>query len=536
MATFFHFQSLHYLSPHKLFLFHKQPEQHPQLGLHTFEHPSPKHLTICACSIKKSRGNRKSVSNVKLCSDIREFVSAVGLPEDHVPSFKELLEHGRNDLAYIVRRRGYKLIKELLANSTEKNFQGSDTAKCLAEKHDAISNHEDNSRGQGEKAIDGLEDVSLSTEASIMENHTLSSSVDSGLNYGDDSSIPMQSSYNLAFEEKALHKLKGQDETANDMSDENPLSTEVLSLENYSGSSSVVEALNSNDSSCTTTNASVNLSLEEKVSKFIQNGELDTIEDNVYGMLNDSGAKEHKGFIDSENEIESQPKILVKEQLEHVHSDGNAALTVNRSLFPSKQITRPVTATHHVRDNNSSAEGKVGADFDKELDIETSKRENQFEINNLKIMLHQKELELSQLKEQIEKEKLALSVLLAKAETEINKAKKLISEKDAELSAAEESLSGLEEVQIQYCGDGEIVEVTGSFNGWHHRIKMDPQPSTSVVDPIGSRPSRLWSSVLWLYPGVYEIKFIVDGHWKIDPQRESITRCHICNNILRVYG
>ncbi|RVW12997.1 Protein PTST-like 3, chloroplastic [Vitis vinifera] len=101
--------------------------------------------------------------------------------------------------------------------------------------------------------------------------------------------------------------------------------------------------------------------------------------------------------------------------------------------------------------------------------------------------VHQKELELSQLKKQIEKEKLALTILQTKAETEISKAQKIVLEKDAELNAAEESLSGLKEVQIQYSGDGEIVEVAGSFNGWHHRIKMDPQPSSSSKEPVGSR-------------------------------------------------
>uniref|UniRef100_A0A7N2L2S5 Uncharacterized protein n=1 Tax=Quercus lobata TaxID=97700 RepID=A0A7N2L2S5_QUELO len=59
---------------------------------------------------------------------------------------------------------------------------------------------------------------------------------------------------------------------------------------------------------------------------------------------------------------------------------------------------------------------------------------------------------------------LALSNLQTKAEAKISKAQKLISEKDAELQAAEGSLSGLEEVQIQYFGEGEIVEVSGSFN------------------------------------------------------------------------
>nr|XP_016493933.1 PREDICTED: uncharacterized protein LOC107813214 [Nicotiana tabacum] len=52
---------------------------------------------ICA-SIKKPSASRKVKSNVDLCNDIREFLSSVGLPEDHVPTMKELSQHGRCDL------------------------------------------------------------------------------------------------------------------------------------------------------------------------------------------------------------------------------------------------------------------------------------------------------------------------------------------------------------------------------------------------------------------------------------------------------
>ncbi|XP_039062910.1 protein PTST homolog 3, chloroplastic-like isoform X1 [Hibiscus syriacus] len=153
--------------------------------------------------------------------------------------------------------------------------------------------------------------------------------------------------------------------------------------------------------------------------------------------------------------------------------------------------------------------------------LQTIGRDDLIEINHLKFMLHQKELELSHLKERIEKEKMALSSLKTKAEMEIQKAQKLVSEKDAELQAAEESLSGLQEVQLEYSGDGEIVEVSGSFNGWHHRIKMDHKPSSTIENPIKSSKFKIWSTVLWLYPGVYEIKFIVDGEWKLDPERDN---------------
>lgn len=43
------------------------------------------------------------------------------------------------------------------------------------------------------------------------------------------------------------------------------------------------------------------------------------------------------------------------------------------------------------------------------------------------------------------------------------------------------------QVQIEFCGDGDVVELAGSFNGWHHRIELDPQQSTSALDLDGSR-------------------------------------------------
>ncbi|KAI7742730.1 hypothetical protein M8C21_020305, partial [Ambrosia artemisiifolia] len=161
-------------------------------------------------------------------------------------------------------------------------------------------------------------------------------------------------------------------------------------------------------------------------------------------------------------------------------------------------------------------------------------QEDQAEINRIKVMLHNKELELSELKEQIEKNKQALSELQAKAEMEISKAQKLLLDKDAELLAAEESLSGLKQVQVEYWGEGETVQVAGSFNGWHHAVTLDPQPSSSITDPVELSNTRLWRSMLWLYPGIYEIKFIVDGKWMIDPMKEVVYRGSIQNNVLRV--
>ncbi|XWS66834.1 hypothetical protein CRYUN_Cryun05aG0235000 [Craigia yunnanensis] len=430
MATLFHFPILQSLSSHKP-LFSQKPQQWLSWKIH--EYPSGRNLKIYAFSIKRPRSGRKVKSNEELCNDIREFIAAVGLPEDHVPSMKELSQHGRNDLANIVRRRGYKLIKKLLTSSPVTDVDGFNAEKSLIEKH---CDSEVTFEGQNQKGKNAILDASLASEVFCTENNLIGVDVDSN-------------DHNC-MKENIIHTLVDQKE----------------------------------------------------------------IED---AMVED---------------VATQSRTSSQECSEHAYG---AAITLNGSTTVAKQVAPPVAVNYlSWSHDNMEAQMLQGDDLREDLNSESTEGDSQIEINHLKFMLHQKELELSRLKEQIEKEKIAFSSLQTKAETEIHKAQKLVSEKDAELHAAEESLLGLEEVQIEYAGDGEIVEVAGSFNGWHHRIKMDPKPSSTIKNPIDSRKSKIWSTMLWLYPGIYEIKFIVDGQWKIDPQRESTTKGGICNNILQV--
>ncbi|XP_034913846.1 protein PTST homolog 3, chloroplastic isoform X1 [Populus alba] len=623
MATLYKLPSFVSISYHKPFVYHKQQQlQQREINRAT-----------CACSIKKPRGSRKVKNNVELCNDLREFLSTFGLPEGRVPSIKELQDHGRNDLANIVRRRGYKLIRDLLSSSTESDSDElPNMEKNLAKGQDAINHSADiiATEGQDEK----VKDCSLSTEGTITKNHS-GNNVEVEHKSAGQICMPIESPVDLSLEKKALYDVEQpdekfqiivedrllssslstfeqQDEEVKCMVEDNPMSTSLYDVEQQGeedlsmvnqfslsakvsiadsnlGVLNVYPDLNSNEDTSMPVETSANFSfekqvkydsvqdekvgigagemslssgvsdtqyyanvknisglidnsnscmpasssLEEKVAQFIQNGDLDTIEDNVHGLSNGSGSGESKGFREPENMTEDHSKISSEENYENAVGESDTTSTLNENLLTSMQVVPSVRVSQALR-NESPAEGLASADVDKDLDIETSKKDNQVEINHLKFVLHQKELELSQLKEQIEKEKLALSALQTKAEREISKAQKLISEKDAELLVAEESLSGLVEVEVQYCGNGEMVEVAGSFNGWHHPVRLDPQPSSSIKDHFGSRKSRLWSAMLWLYPGLYEIKFIVDGHWRVDPQMESVTKGGICNNVLRV--
>ncbi|KAL1820098.1 hypothetical protein ACET3Z_014967 [Daucus carota] len=443
MATLFHFPAFVSFHPHKNLSFS------PPFKIYSY--PTSQISTISASLSKKPRVRKKVRSDEDLCSDIREFMSEFRFPQDHLPSFKELSEHGRQDLAYIVRRRGYKFIKELLATSVNMKTVEND----LAGKVDIGAAVNTN---QQDEVDDSVEAVNLSSKFPITEDGS------DGITYGSE----------FHMDRKGFTSVESSNES----------------------------------------------SLQEQVANFIQNGELSMIEDS------DLSVAEGQTVFESED---------TTEELSSNQTDAAKTLdTDNESL--SQQVETSSSESSRRKDFFPTDDGLSSADHSDNSDIETRKKENEVEISRLKFILHQKELELSELKQHIEKEKLALSLLQSRAETEISTAQKLVSDKDAELQAAEQALSGLQEVQIQYEGPGESVEVAGSFNGWHQRIKMDPQPSSTpnIVDVMRRRSFTLWRTVLWLYPGTYEIKFIVDGHWKTDPERESVTRGTIHNNILRV--
>lgn len=63
------------------------------------------HLFVSSCTSnvlvlfrggsEQLKATRTAKSNAELCNELREFNSMAGLPENHVPSMKELCQHGR---------------------------------------------------------------------------------------------------------------------------------------------------------------------------------------------------------------------------------------------------------------------------------------------------------------------------------------------------------------------------------------------------------------------------------------------------------
>ncbi|KAJ4960016.1 hypothetical protein NE237_019926 [Protea cynaroides] len=114
-----------------------------------------------------------------------------------------------------------------------------------------------------------------------------------------------------------------------------------------------------------------------------------------------------------------------------------------------------------------------------------------------------------------------LAILQGKMTLTISEAQKLVEEKQRRIDGAQRALLLLRTTCIIWPTPASEVLLSGSFDGWASQRKME-------------RSGGLFSLCLKLYPGRYEIKFIVDGVWKTDPLRPIVHNNGYENNLLIV--
>ncbi|KAF9623818.1 hypothetical protein IFM89_005403 [Coptis chinensis] len=131
-----------------------------------------------------------------------------------------------------------------------------------------------------------------------------------------------------------------------------------------------------------------------------------------------------------------------------------------------------------------------------------------------------RETEIMKARDKLRSLRAQLAVLQGKmALTKIEAQKKTLV-KQKKIRDARKALSLLRTACIIWPNSASEVLLAGSFDGWTSQRKMER-----------SSPG-IFSLCLKLYPGRYEIKFIVDGEWKIDPLRPIANHYGYQNNLL----
>ncbi|CAN4124403.1 unnamed protein product [Withania somnifera] len=115
-----------------------------------------------------------------------------------------------------------------------------------------------------------------------------------------------------------------------------------------------------------------------------------------------------------------------------------------------------------------------------------------------------------------------LAILEGKMALALTDAKKLLEKKQKRIDGASKALRFLRTTKIVWHNSASEVLLSGSYDGWTTQRKME------------KLNNGVFSISLKLYPGSYEIKFIVDGTWKVDPLRPVVRNNGHENNLLIV--
>ncbi|EOA37485.1 hypothetical protein CARUB_v10011637mg [Capsella rubella] len=131
-----------------------------------------------------------------------------------------------------------------------------------------------------------------------------------------------------------------------------------------------------------------------------------------------------------------------------------------------------------------------------------------------------KENEIIHAQNKLRSTRAKLAVLEGKMAMAIIDAQRIVREKQRRIDHASRALRLLRTASIVWPNSASEVLLTGSFDGWSTQRKMK------------KAENGVFSLSLKLYPGKYEIKFIVDGQWKVDPLRPIVTCGGYENNLL----
>eukprot|EP01018_Ginkgo_biloba_P021493 Gb_37906 [translate_table: standard] len=145
------------------------------------------------------------------------------------------------------------------------------------------------------------------------------------------------------------------------------------------------------------------------------------------------------------------------------------------------------------------------------------------ELEEASDALEFRETEIMNTRAKLRSTRAKLAALEGKMAMEIMEVRKVIEEKEQKLQEAQKVLNLMRIARIVWPNSGSEVLLAGSFDGWTSRRKM--LKSSAGVFVVS----------LHLYPGRYEIKFIVDGIWRVDPQRPVVYNNGFENNLLLIY-
>ncbi|KAL6190009.1 hypothetical protein ACLB2K_036410 [Fragaria x ananassa] len=219
------------------------------------------------------------------------------------------------------------------------------------------------------------------------------------------------------------------------------------------------------------------------------------------GVLQDEKLQMKEGAIESEgrNDLDSHDEVIkykqVRSRMQHLESELSSVL-------------------HYLRSKTSNVAPKemgMITPGDESSSDDLRKLSDVWEFQENEIMHAQNKLRSTRAKLAVLEGKMAMAIIDVQKKVEL---------KQKRVNDARRALRLLRTALIVWTNSASEVLLAGSYDGWATQRKME-RSSTGI-----------FSVSLKMYPGRYEIKFIVDGEWRIDPLRPIVRNNGFENNIL----
>ncbi|KAK9063415.1 hypothetical protein SSX86_017285 [Deinandra increscens subsp. villosa] len=315
----------------------------------------------------------------------------------------------------------------------------------------------------------------------------------------------------------------------NDDDDVRELQTKVEEYEPSSGSS------NSSQHSASPTGRSLEMLAEEDtgvegiLSRLEKHRSLSFdihMEKNMPGPGTYASNKDNGGFTDVNMSTDVAAKIdsQLKERQTHNKDNSNNS---NKDLNPDKIRSRLQhmqlelsSAVHSLRSTTLTLNPELF--FSTSLDKQVHESSDS-ELQQLSDKCEYQENEVMKAGDKLRSLRAKLAVLEGKIALSVTDIKKLVEEKQRRIDSARKTMQLLRTACVFWTHSATEVLLVGSYDGWTSQVKME------------RTRTGIFSTSLRLYPGRYEIKFIVDGIWRIDPMLQVAHNNGYENNILIVH-
>ncbi|KAL5553971.1 hypothetical protein UlMin_041372 [Ulmus minor] len=230
--------------------------------------------------------------------------------------------------------------------------------------------------------------------------------------------------------------------------------------------------------------------------------------------LGDSEIASHETRLDGSTDI-SKDETVMRESTGK--PDESNVLGSCHEDFNPKQVIRRL---QHMKLELSSVLDSLMFHADEVVSQKKDHESSSDDLQKLSDAWEFQQNEIMNARDKLRSIRAKIAILEGKMAVAIIDAQKIVEQKQKKIDEAHRALRLLRSTCIVWPNAASEVLLTGSFDGWISQRKME-------------RSSKgVFSLCLQLYPGKYEIKFIVDGKWQVDPLRPIVKNNGYENNLL----